>query len=187
MHSGWLLREAGKFGLKIYGLDISSEAVKNAKENAPDSEILTGNGEDLPWPDNYFDYAASLGCLEHYLNPERGAKEIQRVLNPDGTAIIILPNRYQFGDILKVLFIGGGYEEWQIIERSATKKQWKDFLEENGLKVIKILKYNKYPEFLQKGTFKVKSIRKFITVNLIRYLAPFNLAQQFVYVCKKKI
>ncbi len=128
---------------------------------------------------------ASLGCLEHYVNPDKGVKEIQRVLKSDGTAIIMLPNTYQFGEIMKVLFAGVGSEQWQILERHATKEQWKEFLEGNGLKVTKIFRYNKYPEFFQKGTFKVKSIRKFITVTLIRYLAPFNLAQQFVYICKK--
>lgn len=182
---GWLLREAEGFNLITYGLDISSNAVERAKINAPHSEILVGNGENLPWPDSYFDYVSCLGSLEHYVNPEKGVKEIQRILNIDGTAIIMLPNVYQFGEILKVLFTGTGSEEWQVIERHATKNQWKDFLEENGLKVIKILKYNKYPEFFQRDTFKIKSIKKFIITSFIRYLSPFNLAQQFVYICKK--
>lgn len=184
--SGWLLKEAEKIGLETYGLDISNKAVERAKINAPNSEILVGDGENLPWSDNYFDYVSCLGSLEHYVNPERGVKEIQRVLNSEGTAIIMLPNAYQLGDILKVLFTGTSSEKWQAIERHATKNQWKGFLEENVLKVIKILKYNKYPELFQKGTFKIKSIKKFIIASLIRYFSPFNLAQQFVYVCRKK-
>lgn len=183
---GWLLREAEKLNPKTYGIDISSKAVERAKENAPHSEILVGDGENLPWLDYYFEYVSCLGSLEHYVNPEKGVKEIQRMLHPNGTAIIMLPNAYQFGEILKVLFRGRGSEEWQAIERHATKNQWKNFLEENGLKVLKILKYNKYPEFFQRGTFKIKSIRKFLIASLIRYLSPFNLAQQFVYICKKK-
>lgn len=183
---GWLLREAQKYNLVTCGIDISPEAVKRARERAPRSEVLAGNGEDLPWPDNHFDYAASLGCLEHYINPDKGAEEIQRVLKPDGIAVVILPNRYQLGDILTALFTGKGAEEWQVIERHATKNQWKEFLEKSGLEVKRIFKYNKYPEFFQAGTFKMKSIRKFIIVVLIRYLSPFNLAQQFVYICGKK-
>lgn len=183
---GWLLREAEKYGLKTHGLDISSEAVKRAKKIAPNSAIVSGDGENLPWPDDYFDYVASLGCLEHYINPDNGAGEIHRVLNAGGTAVIILPNRYQLGDILKALFTGKGHEEWQAIERDATKEQWREFLEKNGLRVLKNFKYNKYPEFFQEGSFKIKSIRKLIVTTLIRYLSPFNLAQQFVYLCEKK-
>lgn len=183
---GWLLREAEKLGLITCGLDISSEAVRRAKENAPRSEILVGDGEGLPWQDDHFDYVASLGCLEHYLHPEKGAREIRRVLDPDGTAIVILPNKRQFSSFFKALSAEEDHGGWQVIERHATKNQWKDFLEENGLKVIKILKYNKYPEFFQKGTFKIKSIRKFLVATLVRYFFPFDLAQQFVYICKKK-
>ncbi len=182
---GWLLKEAEKFGLKTYGLDISANAVEKARINAPKAEILVGNGEDLPWADNYFDYVSCLGSIEHYINPEIGIQEIQRVLDSEGTAIIILPNVYEFGEVLKALFTGKNSEQWQIIERRATKKQWKELLEKNGLKVTRIFKYNKYPEFFQEGTFKVKSIRKFIITTLIHYLSPFNLAQQFVYFCKK--
>lgn len=181
--SGWLLREAERLSLKTYGIDISCEAVKRAKANAPNSEVSVGDGEKLPWPANYFDYVSSLGSLEHYISPEKGVREIQRILRPDGIAVIMLPNAYQFGEIFKVLFTGRGSEQWQAVERHLTKNQWKEFLEGNGLKVIKILKYNKYPEFFQAGTFKIKSIRKFIATSLIRYLSPFNFSQQFVYIC----
>ena len=184
--SGWLLKEAEKFDLKTYGLDISKIAVERARINAPNSEVLVGDGERLPWPDNYFDYVSCLGSLEHYVNYERGIKEIQRALNSEGTAIIMLPNAYQFGEILKVLFTGGDSEGWQVIERHATKRGWKELLERNGLKVIKIFKYNKYSEFFQKGTLKIKSVRKFFIMSLIHYFSPFNLAQQFIYICRKK-
>jgi len=182
---GWLLKAAERAGLKTYGLDISDEAVKRAKANAPDSEVTAGDGENLPWPSGSFDYVTSLGSLEHYLSPERGMREINRVLKGDGIAIIMLPNSHQFGEFLKVLFTGRSSDKWQVVERHATVTQWKELLEVNGLRVTKIRRYNKYPEFFQPGTFKIKSVKKFITTFIIRYLSPFNLAQQFVFICRK--
>lgn len=182
---GWMLRAAEKKNLKTYGIDISSNAVKKAKSNAPNSELVVGSGERLPWPDEYFDYVTCLGSLEHYINAEIGAREIYRVLKKDGLSIIMLPNKYFFWEIVKVLFKGDSSEQWQILERSASKEEWKRFLQANGLKVKKIFKYNKYPELFKPGTWKMKSIKKFIIVSFIRYFSPFNFASSFVYLCKK--
>jgi ubiquinone/menaquinone biosynthesis C-methylase UbiE len=183
---GMLLKAGEDAGLKTYGLDISDEAVKHSKKNSPASEVVAGDGENLPWPDSSFDYVTSLGSLEHYLDPEKGASEIARVLKAGGTSVIMLPNSHQFGEIIKAAFTGKSSDQWQVVERHATKGQWKEMLENNGLKVSAVRRYNKYPEFFKPGTYKVKSVRKFITASMIRYMSQFNLAQQFVYICKKK-
>jgi ubiquinone/menaquinone biosynthesis C-methylase UbiE len=180
-----MLRTAEDKNLRTYGIDISSNAVEKAKRNAKKSEIIVGSGEKLPWPDEYFDYITCLGSLEHYINPESGVKEICRVLKKDGLSAIMLPNKYLLYEVMKALFKGDSSEQWQILERSASKEEWWRFLEKSGLKVKKIFKYNKYPELFQTGTWKLKSIRKFIVVSCIRYLAPFNFASSFVYLCKK--
>jgi len=182
---GWMLRAAEKKNLKTYGIDISSNAVKKAKNNAPNTEVVVGSGEKLPWPDEYFDYVTCLGSLEHYVHPEIGVREIFRVLKKDGLSAIMLPNKYPFGEVMQVLFKGDYFEPWQILERQTSREGWRRFLEENGLKVEKIFKYNKYPEFFKPGTWKIKSLRKFIIVSFLRYLSPFNFALQFVYLCKK--
>ena len=182
---GWMLRAAEKKNLKTYGIDISSNAVKKAKNNAPNTEVVVGSGEKLPWPDEYFDYVTCLGSLEHYIRPEIGAREISRVLKKDGLSVIMFPNKYPFGEVIQALFKGDSSEPWQILERQTSREGWRRFLEENGLKVEKVLKYNKYPEFFKPGTWKIKSLRKFIIVSFLRYLTPFNFALQFVYLCKK--
>jgi ubiquinone/menaquinone biosynthesis C-methylase UbiE len=182
---GLVLKAGEDAGLKTYGLDISDEAVKRARAISPKSELVVGDGENLPWPEGSFDYVTSLGSLEHYLDPEKGMREISRVLSGSGTAIVMLPNSCQFGEIIKVIFTGRSSEEWQAVERHGTIKQWKESLENNGLRVIKIYGYNKYPEFFKPGTRKIKSLRKYFITLFFRYLTPFNLAQQFVYICRK--
>lgn len=183
---GWMLAAAVKKNLKTYGLDISSNAIEKTKKVSPGSNLIVGSGEKLPWPDNSFDYLTCLGSIEHYIHPEIGIKEIVRVLKKDGTCAIMLPNKFFFLDLLRILFRGDTTEEeWQIVERRATLKGWCRFLEENGLKVKKIYKYNKYPELFKPGTLKMKSIGKFFISAFIRYFSPFNFAWQFVYICKK--
>ncbi len=183
---GLVLKAGQESGLKTSGLDISDEAIKRAKIVSPESELVTGDGENLPWPDGSFDHVTSLGSLEHYLDPEKGIREIARMLKPGATAVIMLPNSYSFGEIIQAAFTGKSSDEWQAVERHATVLQWKDLLGKNGLKVRRIKGYNKYPEFFKPGTRKVKSLRKFIITCFFRYLTPFNLSQQFVYICEKK-
>ena len=97
---------------------------------------------------------------------------------------MLLPNSFYLGNILKVLFKGKTEEQWQIQERLLTKEQWRILIERNGLIVKKIYGYNKYPELFQEGTFKIKSIKKYIMTLLMKYLCPVNLSCQFLYVCK---
>lgn len=66
--AGFMVKEAEKAGLDSYGIDASEVAIKLAKQNTPGAHILIGDGEKLPWSDNYFDYVTSLGSLEHYLH-----------------------------------------------------------------------------------------------------------------------
>ncbi|HVR75770.1 MAG TPA: class I SAM-dependent methyltransferase, partial [Planctomycetota bacterium] len=46
---------------------------------APGAGLVLGQGERLPYPDRTFDIVACLGNLEHFLDPEAGARELARV------------------------------------------------------------------------------------------------------------
>ena len=48
--TGYLLKDADKRGLKTYGVDISDEAAKIAREVTPNSKIIRGKGENLKFP-----------------------------------------------------------------------------------------------------------------------------------------
>ncbi len=182
---GYLLSEAAKKGANVFGLDISQEGLAKLKHKLPFAKVCVADGEKIPFKDNSFDYIVSLGSIEHFLHPEKGIEDIQRTLRSNGHAILLLPNSFYFGDILKVLFLGRPDKQWQIQEKLLTKEQWHSLIESNGLIVEKIYGYNKYPEFFKEGTFKIKSVKKYIKTFLIKYFCPLNLSWQFVYVCKK--
>lgn len=182
---GCLLSEAAKRGVDVFGIDISQQGLAKVKCDFPFAKVCVADGEEIPFKDNSFEYLFSLGSVEHFLHPDKGIREAERVLKSNGYAILLLPNSFYFGDILKVLFLGKADPQWQIQEKLLTKEEWRSLIESNGLTVEKIYGYNKYPEFFNDGTFKIKSLRKYIKTFLMKYFCPLNLSWQFVYVCRK--
>lgn len=182
---GCLLREANKRQADSFGLDISFHALIKAGKALQEARLSVGDGEALPFKENSFDVIVSLGSIEHFFNQEKALKEIFRILKDKGQAILILPNSFYLEDIFKVLVKGKTDEQWQIQERLMTKEGWKGLIESSGLKVEKIYGRNKFPELFAEGTFKLKSVRKFVKRLLIKYFCPVNLSWEFLFLCKK--
>jgi 2-polyprenyl-3-methyl-5-hydroxy-6-metoxy-1,4-benzoquinol methylase len=81
-------------GASVFGIDISDEAVKIAKETAAKEglpvEFAVMNAEALDFPAKSFDMIVGTGIL-HHLNLNRSYSELSRVLNQDGFALFIEP------------------------------------------------------------------------------------------------
>lgn len=79
---GYLLYEFTQIlpGVDITGLDISSYAIENAKEEVRPF-LHEGNATNLPWPDDHFDFVVSLGTLHNLIIQElwSAIPEIERV------------------------------------------------------------------------------------------------------------
>jgi protein-L-isoaspartate(D-aspartate) O-methyltransferase len=67
-------------GVEIYGIDISSYAIDNVKEEMKEN-VRVGNATSLPWPDQSFDLVYSLNTLHNLHNYELdpALREIERV------------------------------------------------------------------------------------------------------------
>jgi len=174
--SGLFLHLAENFFSETFGLDIAESAIKKARRIASRTLFICGCGEYLPFPDESFDLVTNLGSLEHFLSPEKGVREIARVLKKNGRAYILVPNSYFLPIIINVWLKGDkGLKSNQPLERLATKTEWQQLLEKNGLKVERIFAYNYKTE---KDPWLYRLLRPFI---------PFNLAYCFLYECQKKI
>lgn len=90
---------------KIIGLDISAgmldigrQKVK-AKNLSDKIELVLGDSEDIPFPDNTFD-AITVGFgVRNFENLEKGLAEILRVLKPNGIFVILetsVPEKFPF-------------------------------------------------------------------------------------------
>ncbi len=88
-----ILAEAG--AAKVTAIDIDEKAQIAAKKKYPDQiiEFITGNAENINKEDNFFDILISFETIEHLKNYEHFLSEAERVLKPDGIAIISTPNR----------------------------------------------------------------------------------------------
>jgi SAM-dependent methyltransferase len=79
---GYLLYDFTKVvpGIEVTGLDISSYAVANAKEEVRD-RIKLGNATALPFPDKSFDLVFSLTTLHnlHNYDLDKALREVERV------------------------------------------------------------------------------------------------------------
>lgn len=67
-------------GLEVYGVDVSSYAIENSKEEIKDS-LQVCNANNLPFPDKYFDFVFSINTLHnlHTYNLEMALMEMERV------------------------------------------------------------------------------------------------------------
>ena len=74
-----------------YGIEWNKDPVLDAQKK--NLNILQGDlNKKLQFPDNEFKCVFGLSVLEHLLNPCRYLKECYRVLEEDGTLIILTPN-----------------------------------------------------------------------------------------------
>ena len=74
-----------------YGLDISSELIKHAKNNVPNGHFIVGDMVKTNYQNNKFDFVISAAVLHHIPSKELrnlAIKEIYRVTKPGGKILI---------------------------------------------------------------------------------------------------
>jgi len=178
--SGFMLKEAVDKKAKTFGIDLSFVATKLAHKKSPQSQVAVGCGEHLSFPDNSFDYVTCLGSLEHFLHPEKGVKEIGRVLKKDGRACIVLPNKWYWFDCFRGMRFGADPFHGQELERFYSKEDALKLIEKKGLIVTKTYGYNN----------KISLSRKWKVFELLynswlRDVVHANISYQFVFICEK--
>jgi SAM-dependent methyltransferase len=133
---GHFLEAAAAAGLAPTGVEIVPEALLLARARLPAAGWVLAAGEDLPFPDETFDAVTCLGTLEHFVDPEGGAREVARVLKRSGQALIVVPN-------LRFLWwtLSGspGTEQQDAAELLLDRSGWTALLEGAGLEVVSVV------------------------------------------------
>ena len=85
-------------GHEVTAVDVSSEMIENAKENAKaydvDINFVQVNGVNLPFEDKSFDYIISRNVLWNLEYPKEALQEWKRLLSDDGHVVYFDANQY---------------------------------------------------------------------------------------------
>lgn len=92
---GWLGLELAKItNMKIVFLDISQEALNTARRNFEKLDVdnavdyIKADVHNLPIEGEFADFIMSRGSIWFWEQPQKGLKEIERILKPGGNAIV---------------------------------------------------------------------------------------------------
>jgi SAM-dependent methyltransferase len=130
--------------LKIVGIDKNTGALREALtslENMPDAlskDYLVSEADinSLPFADTSFDCVICSEVLEHIPDHEAAAKELIRILKPDGTLVISVPRYYS--EKLCWLLSSDYYHSEGGHIRIYRKNELKEMLMKQGFKCFKI-------------------------------------------------
>ena len=184
---GLFVHAARKRGISGIGIDLSAQGTLLARSRLAVPVVSVANGECLPFADQSFDYVANIGSLEHFVDPLIGVKEMVRVLKPKGKAVVVLPNSYYLVDIIwQVWRTGYSASHRQPLERFASFREWWDFLESGGLRVLKAYKYNFcFPRSKADLQWYQQHPKKILNL-LVAPFIPFNFSNHFLYICTRE-
>lgn len=90
---GHVAMELAATGLDVIGIDLDPAMIERARAKAPGSDgrppsFDVGDVATMPYDDDSFDLVVSTLALHHWSDPEPALKEIARVLEPGGRALI---------------------------------------------------------------------------------------------------
>ncbi|MFH1722905.1 MAG: class I SAM-dependent methyltransferase [Candidatus Altiarchaeota archaeon] len=117
-------------GFDVSGIDLTEKAIVTSKARFSmyglDSNLMTGNAEQLTFEDDSFDIVYSFGVLHHTPDIIKACHEIHRVLKPEGTFLLMLYNSIslnRFAHWVTGIGFDGSKNDPCPIERSYTKSE----------------------------------------------------------------
>jgi len=174
---------------KVYGVDISNIAIKNAKRKLDEAVVCNIETDKLPFQKKFFDIIICGDVLEHLFNPEGTLEKLQQYLKPDGYMILSVPNIANIEIRWNLLWGKFDYTESGILDnghiRFFTKQTLLNMIKECQLRVIN----TEYTPGFSFFFLKLKAVQKFpILLKLKEFLnkiVPTLTCTQFILIVKK--
>lgn len=128
--AGWLVRRlaARVPEGRVVGMDVSDEMVRHARQKCVEVEnavFVVGGVDEIPWQEEFFTKVISVESVYYWPDPQRGLREIFRVLRGDGSAWVLInyyrdnPHCHQWAQHYKIPTHLLAAEEWAALFREA--------------------------------------------------------------------
>ncbi len=104
---GTILGNAARPGWSLFGVELSAAAALVARKRGVRPVRVDLERGRLPLRSTSFDLAICYDVLEHVFDPMALLSEIHRVLRPDGTALLCVPNAFNLFN--RLTFLAGRY------------------------------------------------------------------------------
>lgn len=153
------------------GIEIIETAWQEARKRLDTCLLGSIEEMELPFPDEHFDCIICADVLEHLANPAAALRKLSRVLAPDGSIVISIPN-IRFYEIVAMLAAGGwAYMEAGIMDSTHLRffcgPDLHTMVEEAGLRIARLQPLSMLsPEKLQYNEDGS------IDVGIVKYLHP---------------
>jgi len=143
--SGINTRALKEAGFEVAGVDVSENAIFEAKRKYPEIEFSVAGIEKLPFPDEVFDAIYCTEVIEHIYDTERVVKELSRVLKRGGYLFISTPYHGFLKNLIITLFhFEKHFNPSGPHIRFFTRNSLQKLLENNGLKIQKALNLGRF-------------------------------------------
>ena len=110
----------------LKGVDIAENALKLSRKKGLD--VSRCDAQELPFPDESFNFVSIIHTLEHCPDPDKVIKGIHRVLKPNGRILVVVP--MQKKEPVPTV--------WAHYTCFSKPKEVIDLLEKNGFKKVKV-------------------------------------------------
>lgn len=128
---GILVERYRKGGYNIVGLDL----------NYSSEYVLKGDILKMPFEDGDFDVVLCLDIIEHlnFKEQERALREVERVLNNNGSIVLAIPNLAHFASRVSFLLTGNFIRTSKIERHKGDRpiKEYLDLINKVGLRIIR--------------------------------------------------
>lgn len=167
-------------GYDVYGIDISSEAIRLTKELFPkikedDEHFKEAPAEHIPFLDEFFECVNCFGVLEHVSSIYFSLEEMYRVGTKDCKYLIAVPN----SNFLYWKLIGKkGTIQQEINENCKSLKEWSRIFHAHNFKITKVDK-----DMWHADKYDNKSARLFWTI--LWKLLPLKFTYNFIFILEK--
>lgn len=129
----------------IYGIDFLKKNIETIKQRFPEGIFTNGSAEDIPFPNNHFDYIVAHHILEHVENLGKVISEIYRVGKSKSFLSVAVPDILLENILIRTLpnYLEKGHHH----QRLLAQKKLEKILKKNKYTILKSSK-EKWPMFL---------------------------------------